>query len=150
MEFINRQNYRGPRPKSYRELRLAGFDTVINLESGVYDLFNGMGELTYPCDYGIQLYNLPCSDIFPPEKWAIIKALDLMQQDRHTYIHCKSGVDRTGFICAIYRMQVQNWSYEKAHQEWIDLGRHPWFFFWDKKLKEYEKALLLFRGADEI
>lgn len=33
------------------------------------------------------------------------------------YIHCRHGSDRTGMAIALYRMQAENWSFEKAFNE---------------------------------
>jgi protein-tyrosine phosphatase len=37
-------------------------------------------------------------------------------------IHCKAGLNRTGCLVAIYRMEYQGWSWQDAFQEMKDLG----------------------------
>lgn len=51
--------------------------------------------------------------------------------------HCKHGADRTGVICAMYRIIVQGWSREKAVDELINggYGFHPIF----SNIPEYVK-----------
>ncbi len=138
MLHVDRNCFRGPRPKDLKELRVDyGIDTIIDLESGVYDLLRGV-EQQFPADFGMSYYHMPCSDILPPTKACVEKAINLMADvDRHVFIHCLSGVDRTGFVCAVYRMRIQNWGYNAALEEWIKLGRHKWYFYWEPALKKY-------------
>ncbi len=37
-------------------------------------------------------------------------------------IHCKAGLNRTGCLVAVYRMEYQGWSRQEAFQEMKDLG----------------------------
>ncbi len=37
-------------------------------------------------------------------------------------IHCKHGADRTGLMCAMYRIVIQGWSKEEAVKEMVDGG----------------------------
>lgn len=136
---VDRNCFRGPRPGDLKALRFDfNIDTIIDLESGIYDLVNGVSP-QFPSDFGMAHYHMPCSDFLPPSDAYVAKSLDLMSDvNRKTYIHCLSGVDRTGFVCAVYRMKVQGWSYGDALHEWIARGRHPWYFIWDRALKKYE------------
>lgn len=132
--------YRGPRPKDLGELK--GIKRIINLESGVYSTLHPDGKIMrqFPADYGMTEFNLPCSDITPPEDWVVEKVITLVcHYIEPTYIHCLSGVDRTGYVCAAYRMRVQGWSYGAAVAEWTALGRHPWYFWWGQRLKRWSK-----------
>ncbi len=129
--------WRGPRPNNLADLVRAGIKRVIDLESGVYEYFHENDPLIhqFPVDFGLQYYHMPCSDVTPPEDWVVEKVLKLTADTMPTYIHCLSGVDRTGFVCAAYRMQVNKWTYQAAVAEWKALGRHSWFFYWEYKLK---------------
>lgn len=133
---IDKEIYRGPRPDNLFNLRVDyHIDTLIDLEAGFYDLTK-CGAMQFPADFGMAYYHIPCSDFVPPSKQCVFKCLDLMRQDRVVYIHCLSGVDRTGFVCAVYRMKVQRWSFEDAVAEWKKIGRHPWYFWWERELKK--------------
>ncbi len=138
---VDRNCFRGPRPTSLKDLRLDfHIDTIIDLETGAYDLICGMIP-QFPADFGMAYYHMPCSDIFAPHPAIVAKALDLMSDlDRHVYVHCLSGVDRTGFVCAAYRMRVQKWTYSDALAEWKK-SRHPWYFYWEHELKKYGRNL---------
>jgi protein-tyrosine phosphatase len=132
--------FRGPRPNSLKELRDAGIETIISLESGVYELFHDDEfEREYPSDFGMRHYDLPCSDVFPPEESTVQKAISIALRGNKTYIHCLSGVDRTGFVVAAYQMQVGGRAYRFAYEEWKRMGRHWWFDWWRFALKRWEK-----------
>lgn len=133
--------FRGPRPKSLEHLQMMGVKRIINLQSGFYELVSeDKRENQYPVDFGMEYYDLGSSNIFPPENKTIDKVLELLKDGKFTYVHCFSGVDRTGFIVACYRMAVQKWGYQEAHQEFVDMGRHWWFSHWRYSLrKQYER-----------
>lgn len=117
--------WRGPRPTSYQELRDQGFDMVIDLESGIYQTFHDDEyEKELSLRFGIQQIVIPCSDITPPRLDQVAKFLDAINYAHKVYVHCLHGNDRTGFMCAVFRMRIQNWSYVQAEQEMFDLGFH--------------------------
>lgn len=133
------QLWRGPRPLDLNVVKALGVKKIISLESGIYDLFHHdqLIERQFPCEFGMDQYDLKSSDFTPPETWAVDKFLSLMKYPGPTFVHCLSGVDRTGFMCAVYRMRVQGWTFEAAKKEWITLGRHPWYFWWESSLKKW-------------
>lgn len=133
--------YRGPRP-SLSEVIAGKFQLVISLESGVYEFFHD-DDLEGAERSNSKLFEmLPMSDFFPPSKLQVSRVLEILKTSQaskiQTLLHCKSGVDRTGFVVAVYRMQVQDWCYDRAVAEWIKMGRHPWYFWWSWFLKKYE------------
>ena len=138
--------WRGPRPASIDDLIAHGFTQVINLQSGAEDRFK---DTAYEYQLGlkrtdrffrtnISLIDIRCSNIFPPSKDQVGRLLSSLGA-RVSYIHCHSGVDRTGFMVAVYRMVAQGWSFEKAHAEWVAQGRHWWFWWWKFELKKWAK-----------
>lgn len=135
-----RNLYRGPRPANLAALRSDGVKRIINLESGIYSMLHpgDVIERQFPCEFGMKEYNMPCSDLTPPEAWVVETVIRLMADSLPTYVHCLSGVDRTGYVCAAYRMRVQQWPYAAAVKEWKDLGRHPWYFWWGQRLKHFK------------
>lgn len=134
---VDRNAYRGPRPKDLAELVPHGITSIIDLESGVYDLLNGQVP-QFPADLGMDYFHMPCSDISPPPDFYVEKAITLMaEENRITYVHCLSGVDRTGYVCAAYRVCIQKWTLDAAVAEWVSLGRHPWYFYWRGSLEKF-------------
>lgn len=136
--------FRGPRPKDLRHLKSLGIDTIIDLESGILELFtNDVYERQSPPDYDIKDYHLKCSDIWPPSEWAARRAVEIIKREaaagRKVYLHCLTGKDRTGFVVAVYRMMVEGWSLEEARREWVLRGRHLIYFWWSYYLAPYAR-----------
>lgn len=52
----------------------------------------------------------------------IERTLDKRLAQGRTYLHCISGVDRTGLVVARYRVRVQGWTKEQARLEWTAAG----------------------------
>lgn len=122
--------YRGPRPGSYAELAAAGVTAVVNLESGVYEAtHNDTYEHEKPEDFGLKAFDIRCSDITPPSRASVARFIAIVEQEKCVYVHCLHGRDRTGFMCAAYRMVKQYWSLAAATTELYSLGFHkiPYF-----------------------
>ncbi len=57
---------------------------------------------------------------------SVQKALEIFKQatpQAPVYLHCQRGIDRTGLIVALYRVQVQGWTPAEAYAEWDQVGR---------------------------
>ena len=63
------------------------------------------------------------------------KALSAMTDpaSQPVFVHCSVGVDRTGVVVAVYRMEVDGWSEAEAEAEMEAFGFHE---IWSQ-LKEY-------------
>lgn len=48
---------------------------------------------------------------------AVLKVLRTVEEDGPVLIHCQHGADRTGLVCALYRVVYQGWSKEDALHE---------------------------------
>lgn len=122
--------YRGPRPTSFADLQKLGFQRVISLQSGFE---NSVTETQYEyeeaSDFGLDFWNLKWSNFWPPSHAQINQALDLLETGLKTYVHCHSGVDRTGAFVLGYRRR-KGVPFKVAYAEFIRMGRHPWFFWW--------------------
>jgi protein tyrosine/serine phosphatase len=129
---VSNKLYRGPRPKSHKELQDAGIKVVIDLESGFYEtIYDDDYEKEDAAVFGIADYDIPCSDFTPPKVWQVKKVLQIIETSSGpVYIHCLHGKDRTGFVCAAYRMRIQCWSFKVAIKEMFDLGFHKWPYIW--------------------
>lgn len=98
--------------------------TVIDLQYSSRDILN---EARVP-----NFYWMGTIAIFPPDKNRVKATLNLLQREelRPLYLHCESGVDRTGYMVAKFRVEVQRWHKGEAGQEMIRMGMHPWLFWW--------------------
>lgn len=142
MKLVANNLYRGARPKSATHISGA-VQTVICLQSGFRNLLtNDAYERTFLADYDIKEYRIHCSDIWPPQRWHVetfLRKVQAAERDgKKVLVHCMSGVDRTGFMCAVYRMRVQGWKFEQAYDEWVSEGRHFWYDWWKKALRGYQ------------
>ncbi len=50
------------------------------------------------------------------------------QESRPVFIHCFHGADRTGMMCAVYRIAFQGWSKREAIKEMKRCGSHWWHY----------------------
>lgn len=133
--------YRGPRPTSSNDIyEIAKVcKTFINLESGVYEHFHN-DFYEYFSDRNVMLVRIRCSDIFPPTRLAVERFLAVVTCNFGSYVHCRHGKDRTGFMCAVYRMQVDGWSYKESVAEMFSLGFHKFpYLWWLRELRKYER-----------
>ena len=119
---INEQLYRGAQPEKegYRELAKMGIKTIICLRESEPDL-KAIQEAKLEC------VHIPMKTWNPTNK-QVLKFLKTVtdKSKQPIYIHCKHGSDRTGTMCAIYRVAVDGWSKEDAIQEMTkgDFGFH--------------------------
>lgn len=60
-----------------------------------------------------------------------IRFLDILAERTNlpVYVHCYHGRERTGTMIAVYRMAIENWSYEKARDEMLGFGVNKWLHF---------------------
>jgi len=115
--------YRGAQPtrEGFQELEELGIKTDINLRDMHSDgeKIDGAG-LTYE---HIRFKT------WHPEDDEVVRFLKIVtDEDKGPYfVHCKHGSDRTGMMCAIYRITVQDWSKEDAIAEMTQggFGFHP-------------------------
>lgn len=135
MEQFSDYNWRGPRIADFNVLKAQGFQRLISLETPLDYIISPSNEVS-PQD-NLDFHSIPCSEVMPPNPWQVAKVQELLKQPIKTYLHCYSGVDRTGYMVAVYRMAVDGWTYDKALQEWVDKGRHYWYAWWKYALKCY-------------
>ena len=81
-----------------------------------------------------------------PESKDIVRFLKIVSDSNSVpvFVHCQHGADRTGLMCAIYRIAVQGWSKDEAIKEMTegDFGFHE---IW-RNLPKYIRSL----DIDEI
>ena len=59
-----------------------------------------------------------------PEEKEIVRFLQIVTDPRRqpVLVHCQHGADRTGTMCALYRVAVQGWTKGEAIREMTDGG----------------------------
>lgn len=120
--------FRGGQPNTLAEWEFVynlGCRMVIklNLESEAQDS-------TWLTFSGTELFYCPITAwqqlVTEPELATLMGALDILGAPGFmpTFIHCEHGINRTGLLCALYRVQ-QGWTVETALQEWHGYGAIP-------------------------
>jgi tyrosine-protein phosphatase SIW14 len=110
--------YRGAQPdaEGMRALDAMGVKTVVNLRS-----FHSDEEL-------LEGTGLTCEQItmkaYYPEYHEAVRFLRIVTdpEARPVFVHCRHGADRTGAMCALYRIVVQAWPADDAVQEMVEGG----------------------------
>jgi protein tyrosine phosphatase (PTP) superfamily phosphohydrolase (DUF442 family) len=79
----------------------------------------------------LKFYSMPISGTHSPSPAFIKRFLSIATdpEAQPVFVHCEEGVDRTGSMIAIYRIEVQNWSADQAYREMHSYGchtRYPW------------------------
>jgi tyrosine-protein phosphatase SIW14 len=105
--------YRGAQPtaEGMKQLEKLGVKTVINLRSMHSDRSKIKDTaLTYE-HINMTTWNAEDKDV--------IRFLQIVTDSSRTpvFVHCQHGADRTGTMCAIYRIAVQGWSKDEAIEE---------------------------------
>jgi len=142
---ITEKLYRGSRPHDIRDLIADGFQQVINLQSGAEDFWTDSlyeaqllskrsDHTLYP---QIKVVYIRCPDLTPPSPIQVSAFLSAASNGLKTLAHCHSGVDRTGFMVAVYRMAKMGESFDDAYDDWVDQGRHWWYDWWKFQMKIY-------------
>ena len=112
--------YRGAQPgaQGMKELKSMGVKTVLNLRSFHSD--HGLvssGELKLA-----RLHMKP----WHAEDEDVVAFLKIASNTNNLplFVHCQHGADRTGMICAMYRVVICNWKKEDAIEEMKEGGFH--------------------------
>jgi len=93
-----------------------GIKTVINLRS-----FHSDRDEIGKTELGYEHITMKT---WHPEKKEVVRFLRIVTDPKRQPVlfHCQHGADRTGTMCAIYRIAVQKWSKEDAIKEMRDGG----------------------------
>jgi protein tyrosine/serine phosphatase len=110
--------YRSAQPtaEGIKNLKSMGIETIVSLRS----FHSDRDEIGY---IGLAYEHIYMKAWHPEEKEAV-RILQIVTNSKRTpvLVHCQHGSDRTGTMCAIYRIFVQGWTKEEATKEVIDGG----------------------------
>lgn len=110
---VSDELYRGAQPSAngIRKLKKLGIKTVVNLRS----FHSDRDEIG---DTGLAYEHIYMKTWHPEDK-EVVRFLQIVTDKARTpvFVHCKRGADRTGTMCAIYRIAVQGWSKPEAIEE---------------------------------
>jgi protein tyrosine phosphatase (PTP) superfamily phosphohydrolase (DUF442 family) len=103
-------------------LKSLGIATVLNLRH-----YHGNTEGRRVGAAGMRYERIPLESTDAPTPQQVQRFLDLATDPslRPMFVHCLHGVDRTGAMLAVYRMEVEGWSNADAlaEMEWFGASR---------------------------
>jgi protein tyrosine phosphatase (PTP) superfamily phosphohydrolase (DUF442 family) len=110
--------YRSAQPsvEGMKNLKAMGIETVINLRS----FHSDRDEIG---DTGLAYEHIHMKAWYAEEEDAV-KFLQIVTNPKRSpvLVHCQHGADRTGTMCALYRIVVQGWTKEEALKEMMKGG----------------------------
>jgi len=132
--------YRGAQPtaEGMKQLEKLGVKTVVNLRS----LHSDRDEIK---DTGLAYEHISMTTLNVEDK-DVVRFLRIVTDGSRTpvFVHCQHGADRTGTMCAIYRIMIQGWTKDKAIEE-MTKGGFGFHSIW-QNLVDYIRKL----DIDEI
>lgn len=127
--------YRGAQPseEGFRQLEKSGIKTVVNLRA-----FHSDRNKLKATFLNYEHINMTA---WHPENEDVVRFLKIATDANLTpvFIHCQRGADRTGTMCAIYRVAVQDWSKDEAIDE-MTKGGFEFYSMW-QNLIDYIRKL---------
>lgn len=131
---VNQNVFRGAQPtaQGFESLSKLGIKTVIDLrESGS----RSRAEQQVVERDGMRYVSVPLRGMEAPTDAQVSKLLALLADGSKgpVFIHCRRGADRTGTICACYRIANDHWTNEKALGEARSFGM-AWY---EKAMQHY-------------
>lgn len=110
--------YRGAQPNAQgmRELKDMGIRTVLNLRS-----FHSDNSLITRGDLNLARLHM---EPWHAKDQDVVQFLKIVANTNNlpVFVHCQRGADRTGMLCAVYRVVVCGWTKDAAVQEMKEGG----------------------------
>ncbi len=78
-------------------------------------------EIEFARDHGLNVVNIPIKSQQPVPDEQVAEFFRCVDdpQNHPILIHCAAGRHRTGYLCALYRIERQGWSVEQAIEEML-------------------------------
>lgn len=115
---VSERLYRGAQPRDggLSKLRELGINTVINLRGSSARTRAQEAEARA---LGLNYFNVGLPNWGRPQDARVQRILEIIAapENGRVFVHCRTGVDRTGTIVAIYRMTHEGWNSNDALTE---------------------------------
>ena len=135
---VNERLFRSgqPRDGSLTRLRELGIDTIINLRGASK---RTRAEEAEARSLGFNYFNVGLPNWGRPQDARVERILALIAapENGRVLVHCRSGVDRTGMIVAIYRMTHDGWNSQEALAEADRYGMRRTQFWMRDYVEDY-------------
>jgi protein tyrosine phosphatase (PTP) superfamily phosphohydrolase (DUF442 family) len=120
---INANLYRSAQPtaEGMKNLQKLGIRTIVSLRTFNSDEDELEGTSLKSFRFRVKTWHIEEEDAV-----GVLKIIT-DPANQPVLIHCQHGADRTGTMCALYRIAVEGWSKEQAIREMVDggYGYHP-------------------------
>ncbi len=140
--MVSPELIRGAQPKQegLAQLKKAGVKTVINL---MHEDQNTEREEAEAKTLGLNYIAMPLSHFKAVPQEVIDGFLATVSDPKMqpVFVHCNQGMDRTGTLVGIYRVNNQQWSANKAYDEMLEHGFHSIFGNLTKSLYTHASRL---------
>jgi tyrosine-protein phosphatase SIW14 len=128
--------YRGSQPtkKGFKQLAKMHIAIVVDLRG------NRKGERNTVRKLGMQYVPIPWFCMRPKDV-VIAQFLKLLRENpnKKIFVHCNTGIDRTGMMVAAYRMAEEGWTADEAMKEMKAFGFSPFHEIICLGLSSYEE-----------
>jgi protein tyrosine/serine phosphatase len=132
---VSEQLYRGAQPSAegMEQLKELGIKTVVNLRSFHSDR-DEIGEANLGYEH---IYMKP----WHAEDKEVVRFLKIVSDANRVpvFVHCQRGADRTGTMCAIYRVAVEGWGKAEAIEE-MTKGGFGFYSGWESLVEYIQKV----------
>jgi tyrosine-protein phosphatase SIW14 len=120
---VDEHVYRGAQPSNegFDYLAKLGVKSIIDLREADA---RGTAEERAVTAAGMRYVNVPMTGLTPPTEAEITKILKLLEDGSSgpVFVHCKSGVDRTGAVIAAYHIEHDKWENARALKDAMSHG----------------------------
>lgn len=128
LQLVCPELWRGGQPHSEGFIRLKekGVKTIVNLREEPASI---AGERAIVQELGLEYVSIPLRPFDIPEDIKVEQFLELMKEAKNhsVFVHCLHGMDRTGLMCALYRLTAHDWTFNDAYEEMLRFGFHEAF-----------------------
>jgi protein tyrosine/serine phosphatase len=127
--------YRGAQPtaEGMKELKAMGIRTVINLRAWHSDKDEVAGTGLKSIRFETEPWHADEADVV-----GFLKAVT-DTNNLPAFVHCQRGADRTGLMCAMYRIVICGWTKQEAIEE-MKKGGYHFSPLWENLVRYIEKA----------
>jgi protein tyrosine/serine phosphatase len=126
-EVVPARLYRGGQPtpaQLERIVREKGIRTFVNLRHKDHwqNDPNCIFEREFAEKHGLKFVGIALA--LPPTDEQVRQALDILDDEKSwpVLVHCSAGIERSGMIVAIYRIERQGWTSQRALDEMLSKG----------------------------
>ena len=76
-------------------------------------------ESDFAARHRLRLFSFDLSASRPPSQAEVARFLEIVSDpaNQPVLVHCRNGVDRTGYMLGLYRIEADGWSPERAARE---------------------------------